>query len=147
MAAPILDSAPALFPLPELSVRPFRLLVTGGRDAVDMFEVWGLMAHFLEPVRLRNQPIVVVHGKCGGVDFFADRWANRQPNVTPEPHPAEDFGPWPACGPIRNSYMVSLGADLCLAMPTRRSKGTWGCAREAAEAGIEVRLWTVKGKL
>lgn len=125
---------------------PFRLLVTGGRDAVDMYEVWGLLDYFTQDVRRDwRRRIIVVHGECDGVDDFADQWASQRARVKPEPHPAENFGPWPRCGPIRNSHMVALGADLCVAMPTPGSKGTWDCAKKAHDAGIPVRLWSVKG--
>jgi hypothetical protein len=39
--------------------------------------------------------------------------------------------------------MVSLGADICLAFPQPGSKGTWDCARKAADAGIPVVLQTL----
>jgi hypothetical protein len=35
--------------------------------------------------------------------------------------------------------MVDLGADLCLAFPMPRSRGTWDCVRRAKKAGIVVR--------
>lgn len=34
--------------------------------------------------------------------------------------------------------MVDLGADICLAFPTKSSIGTWDCVRRANAAGIRV---------
>jgi hypothetical protein len=87
--------------------------------------------------------IVLVHGACpvGGVDWIADAWAHgRHPEITVERHPAEAFGRWPSCGPVRNSHMVSLGADVCLAFPAPRSNGTWDCVRKAVRAGIYTKV-------
>jgi len=123
---------------------PFVLLVTGGRDAGDRYEVIGYLTYVLQVPRRYSRRVVVRHGDCKtGVDAYAKAWADETALLTGDPHPAENHGSWPACGPRRNSHMVSLGADLCLALPTRNSRGTWDCAEKAAKAGIPVRLWTV----
>jgi hypothetical protein len=56
--------------------------------------------------------------------------------------PARDFGDWPSCGPIRNRFMVEIGADMGIAChpDIRKSKGTIGCVRLMLKAGIDVVL-------
>ncbi|MFF7851892.1 SLOG family protein [Streptomyces sp. NPDC007910] len=137
---------------------PYRVLVTGSRDTHDPrpvnTELDARLAR-LQP----GQHLVIVHGACQdrwgrlrGVDAHADAWALRAKQaghpVDVERHPAEDHGPWPACGPIRNRHMVSLGADEALAFigpcssPRCRkpephpSHGASGCADMAEQAGI-----------
>lgn len=107
----------------------------------------------------RHVPAVIVHGACPtGADAQAAWWVRmhgRTLGVTEEPHPTEDFGPWPGAGPRRNAYMASLGADLCLAFlgpctspRCRRSEphpshGASGCARLAEKAGIPTQRITL----
>lgn len=134
---------------------PYRVLVTGSRDWDDE----KLLRRELSLVWNEHGPVVVVHGACPrGADAMAARWValwekTGLGGVTEEPHPAEDHGPWPQCGPIRNRHMVSLGASLCLAFIspcTKRgcrrprphgSHGATGCADMAQAAGITVRRW------
>lgn len=136
---------------------PYRLLVTGSRDWNDE----DLIRHQLTRVWLTVEgPLVVVHGACPtGADWMASDWvANmleaEMGDVREEAHRAEDHGPWPRCGPIRNRHMVSLGADTCLAFigpctsPRCRrhdphpSHGASSCAVFAERAGIETRRFT-----
>lgn len=100
-----------------------------------------------------GRALVVVHGAARGADAMADQWA-RKNSATVERHRAEQFGPWPQCGPIRNRHMVNLGADICLAFigPCTSSRcrrpgphpshGASGCADLAEQAGIPVRRYT-----
>jgi hypothetical protein len=137
--------------------KPYRILVTGSRDWPDE----EFIRHQLTRAWLTVEgPFVVVHGACPtGADDVASDWvANMQEaemgDVREEPHRAEDFGPWPACGPFRNKHMVSLGADACLAFigPCTRprcrrtdphpSHGASHCAHLAEKAGIPTRRWT-----
>lgn len=142
--------------------KPYRVLVTGSRDWTDE----KLIRHALAAIRDEYPTaIVVVHGACpSGADAMAARWVADWPTtgwggVTEEPHPAtghptEDFGPWPAAGPRRNTHMVRLGADICLAFTgpctsgrckrsdQHPSHGASGCAQLAKAAGITVRRWT-----
>ncbi|MFF7880994.1 SLOG family protein [Streptomyces sp. NPDC020794] len=135
---------------------PFRILVTGSRDWDDVDEVWLRLGDAVGPIHRDNisREIVIVHGDCPrGADAIADQWG-RKYGATVEGHRAEDFGPWPRCGPIRNRHMVGLGADLCLAFigPCTKatcrkprphgSHGTTGCADLAEAAGIPVRRFT-----
>lgn len=139
---------------------PYRVLVTGPRDAADPYPLGDALT-----TRLRRlapgQLLVVVHGACQdsrgrlvGTDGHADSWACWRRDggypVQVERHPAAEHGPWPACGPIRNGHMVRLGAAECLAViaPCTRPRcgrpqphgthGTANCARLADRAGIPV---------
>lgn len=138
---------------------PYRVLVTGSRDWPRRELVYlALDAAFCESTNA-GRLMTLVHGACPrGADAQAAAWANymisRDLPVKVEAHRAEDFGPWPRCGPIRNRHMVSLGADTCLAFigpcisPRCRrsdphpSHGASGCADLAEQTGITVRRYT-----
>ncbi|NUP46176.1 MAG: DUF2493 domain-containing protein [Catenulispora sp.] len=140
---------------------PYRVLVTGSRDWPSYDVVWlALDAAFCQAANARRV-LTVVHGACPtGADAHTVDWAThmiaRDLPVKVEPHPAkghptQNFGPWPGAGPRRNRYMVSLGANLCLAFlgPCTRpncrqpgphdSHGASGCADLARTAGIPVK--------
>lgn len=123
----------------------YRVLVTGSRDLTDGYLVREQLGHCRT-----------------GADAIADMWVTRMKlngwpvEVERHPaqhHPTESFGPWPACGPIRNSHMVSLGADECLAFVGKctsdrcqrktphGSHGASDCASKAAKTGITVKRW------
>lgn len=110
-----------------------RVLITGGRDWRDVETIKkALMA--LPPGS------TIVHGAASGADAIAHSLALALGH-TPEPH-------WPdyatietqLAPKIRNQHMVNLGADLCLAFPTSKSRGTWHCVDLAKKAGIEVKV-------
>ena len=83
--------------------------------------------------------ITLVHGDATGADRMAeDLW--RQTGMPVERHPANWRAHGRLAGPVRNRAMVAAGADLCLAFPLGESKGTRGCMREAARAGIPTRV-------
>jgi hypothetical protein len=129
-------------------MKPFRVLVTGWRDWPE--DRSSVIERALDGVAwfvsgtTPNRPIVVVQGECpyGGVDLHAKRWAERTPGTSVESHPAEVIGDR-IQGPARNSVMVNLGADLCLAFPGPNSRGTWDCVRKAVDADIptQVHAW------
>lgn len=134
-------------------MKPYRILITGSRTWTDIGAVHQALADAVHPIPA-DREIVIVHGDCPrGADAIADQWA-RQYGTRIERHRAEDFGPWPACGPLRNKHMVSLGADTCLAFigpctsPRCRrphphlSHGASHCAHLAEQAGIPVRRFT-----
>jgi hypothetical protein len=119
-----------------------RLLVTGSRD----WDCDALAERILSGVKRYSPiPVVVVHGAChvgrGGVDGAFDRVAGKLGLIL-EPYPANRFGSWPGCGPVRNSHMVKLGADLGIACHPDLSKsgGTLDCVRKMINAGIHVVL-------
>jgi hypothetical protein len=120
------------------------VLVTGSREWDYPFVVYRALHDQLE----EHGAIVVIHGDCPtGADAYAREWAERniltgmrkgEARVGHEPYPA----PWnelgKSAGPIRNKYMVQLGADICLAFPTPSSRGTISCMDLAAAAGIPI---------
>lgn len=135
---------------------PYRVLVTGSRDWPSSTTVWAALNEARAGVLLAGRRLTVVHGACPrGADAHAAAWCKTarcfDDTVTEEAHRAEDFGPWPACGPIRNRHMVQLGADIALAFigpctsPRCRrpdphpSHGASGCAVFAERAGIPTR--------
>jgi hypothetical protein len=141
----------------------YRVLVTGSRDLNEPLLVREQLGGCLETAASLGRLLVVVHGHCpDGPDSFADDWAHEMKHHgfavdferhPPQNHPTQNFGPWPRCGPIRNSYMVSLGADECLAFigpctsprcqrkMLHGSHGASDCASKADRAGIGVRRW------
>lgn len=79
---------------------------------------------------------VIVHGHCPkGADAMADRYGVEH-RLTVERHPAQWQAFGKSAGFKRNSHMVSLGADTCLAFIKNRSAGASMTARLAEEAGI-----------
>jgi hypothetical protein len=122
----------------------YRILVTGWRDwpKEDAWWVWDKLywayGRFWYMNSMVDAPVIVRHGDCpyGGVDRWAGVWARHNEHIE-DPHPA----PWKelgkAAGNVRNSHMVNLGADVCLAFPGPGSKGTIDCLNKAREAGIE----------
>lgn len=139
-----------------------RVLVTGSRDWIDDCSVEDVLSEVESARRTPGAPFVVVHGACPtGADLYASRWVAEwrgypgegREYVTEEPHPA-DWSRGRRAGPERNAYMVSLGADLCLAFigpctsprcnieGIHDSHGATGCADLAERAGIPTRrLW------
>jgi hypothetical protein len=138
---------------------PYRVLVTGSRDWTDEHRVSKPLTALLATTNFLGETLTLIHGACpSGADAMANAWAEwhlqRGALVEIERHRPEDFGPWPACGPIRNRHMVNLGADCCLAFigpcTSRRcsrpeshgSHGATGCADLAEAAGIPTRRYT-----
>lgn len=139
--------------------KSYRILITGSRDWNDRDAVESTLTTAGALAIALGQRLTVVHGDCRtGADRIADAWAewhrNRGKPIDLERHPARDFGPWPAAGPLRNAHMVNLGADACFAFigpctsPRCRridphpSHGASGCADLAEQAGIPVRRIT-----
>lgn len=132
-----------------MSDEPFRVLITGSRHATDA-EHRELISEAIQKavghIRACDMDrVILVHGNQRGVDLIAadivTRWAWP---IQVEAHDARDFGSWPAAGPRRNEHMVRLGANVCLAFPAPDSRGTWDCARKAADAGIHTILQTLR---
>ncbi len=79
----------------------------------------------------RGSDVTLVHGDARGADRMAADIATGW-GWSVEPHPASGFS-WPT---VRNTHMVGLGADVCVAFPTSASRGTYDCANKAFNAGI-----------
>lgn len=118
---------------------PFRLGFTASRTRTDKDRIWDALDQILE----RHGAVLLRHGACrDGGDPIADSWgAQRKAEghlVEVERVPA----PWQLlgniAGPMRNGYMVGLGADGWLAAIHNESRGATGCAMLAEWAGIPV---------
>lgn len=113
-----------------------RILITGSRYWTDYSAVEAAILSYIQ--HLRPEAVTIVHGGAPGADTCASQVA-RKYGLREEVHPAEWEKHGKAAGPIRNRYMVSLGADVCLAFPLGRSLATRGCMDMAECAGIWVR--------
>lgn len=123
-----------------------RILVTGWRDwpaeladyiylqlAVEV----GQWAH-------TKRPVVIVEGECpyGGADRWAREYGEANGHIV-EKHPADWDRHGRSAGHLRNTEMVNAGANVCLAFPGPKSRGTRDCLLKAIEAGIETRVYPV----
>lgn len=118
-----------------------RILVTGSRDWPSPEVVHRALADVIGRAPV-GADIVLVHGACRtGADAQADRWA-RASGIRVETHPARWDVYRKRAGFIRNTQMVALGADVCLAFIKDGSRGASHTALLAETAGIPVRRWT-----
>jgi hypothetical protein len=121
-----------------------RILVTGSRDWTDRDTLLDalLLEYAFSDVK-RSIDCTVVHGGARGADEMAGRAARRW-GMVEEKHPA-DWRPYgiynPQAGLIRNTEMVALGADVCLAFIKDGSAGATDCANKAEAAGIPTRRY------
>lgn len=136
--------------------RPFRLLISGTRDATDAhrYTIETTLHRYLPPIT-RTSPIILIHGDAPGVDWICASLASLA-GWTTEPHPADWKTHTDQCptsrahhtdtyctlaGRRRNAAMVALGADLTIAFPaigTEGHSGTWNLIHLAADADITV---------
>lgn len=138
-----------------------RILVTGSRRGASREDIRARLDQVMTEIPPQTL-VVIVHGDAAeGADRHAKEWAidHAEDAVLQEAHPARwkrpDGTTDRGAGFARNSEMVSIGADLCLAFvarcvdcpsPERRPPvhGTHGavhCATAAAQAGIPVRTF------
>ena len=115
-----------------------RVLITGSRNWIDDTAINVALAAVWKRLGSPSDA-VLVHGDCPtGADPIASRiWASR--GFTVEAHPAN----WrpngvynPAAGLHRNTKMVRLGADYCLAFIRNGSPGATHASLQAEKAGI-----------
>lgn len=133
-----------------------RILVTGSRDWTNTQKFNDTM-HIVRQQFPNTEDWLIVHGDCpDGLDALADAWAKVR-GIDREAHPAIWSEHGRTAGFRRNSEMVALGAEVCLAFMcpcTKRncrksgkahgSHGTTHCSIEARKAGIPV--WTIRDK-
>lgn len=130
-----------------------RILVTGSRDWVDRVIIENAIKFHTTGIDPKN--VTIVHGGAFGADQISAEVAKSLGMIVEE-HPAiwgdcgDNCGPThfryrpsgepycPRAGFVRNSLMVSLGADLGLAFIRNESKGSMMAARLAERAGIPV---------
>lgn len=121
-----------------------RIIVTGGRHRDAFEDIYDVSVGLDDEYTPINKDVVVVHGACPtGVDASAVRVAERRGYVV-EAHPADWEKNGRAAGPIRNEEMAAAGAELCLAFPSKDSKGTWDMVKRAVAHGIETRIYPEK---
>lgn len=137
-----------------------RWLVTGARKGWTRDEVWDALTMLLNERGCSVSPIVV-HGDAKGVDTFCKEWASQHFGFEEEGHPVTEDD-WETKGRSaalqRNSYMVSLGADIgiaflaycvknnCWKPGVHYSHGTEHCMKEMRKAGIYVYEFVLEEK-
>lgn len=117
-----------------------RVLVTGSRDWTGIYgdsKIYMVLNMLLAFCEVLGQKLTIVHGDGPGADQLIDAWAVRRDDagVTVERYPA-DWHLGRYAGPLRNTTMIGLGADMCIGFLRNASKGTTGTLLLAKEAGI-----------
>lgn len=108
-----------------------RILVTGSRDWEDVPTILAALV-----AESDGTATTLVHGGCPtGADAIADSLSAAF-KVTVERHPADWARHGKRAGFVRNSEMVALGADVCLAFIRDESRGASMTADLAERAGI-----------
>lgn len=98
-----------------------RVIVTGSRDVGrDPNVARGIIASWLFDLPTDS---IIVHGAARGVDRIAGQEAEKL-GLLVEEHPADWDLYGKSAGFVRNKYMASLGADLCVAFWDGVSRGT-----------------------
>lgn len=112
-----------------------RLLITGTRHGWDHDHLKTVLHEWYRTLSEYGQEVVLVHGDADGVDRQArDIWLAMGHPVEPHPAKWKQFGM--KAGPMRNTEMVQLHADQCIAFPDKTSVGTHDCASKARRWGI-----------
>lgn len=115
-----------------------RILITGSREWSDRERLYDAIFYWVKENTTPNEEVFLIHGDASrGADRMARDYARSVDWLLEEAHPA-DWSWGNGGGMIRNLYMVSLGADVCLAFIKGKAAGTRHCAGEAAKAGIPV---------
>ena len=135
-----------------------RLLVTGSREFTDYGKIKSTLKQAyidLSGYGVHKNTVILVTGNAKGADSMCEMvWnANVNPEWVERHKPKYDKYPQMEAPLVRNRYMVSLGADLCIAFPTRCKKtnchkghdrhlshGTMYTVEKAVLAGIDTRI-------
>lgn len=115
-----------------------RILITGSRDWDNVGEIMLTLNHVVtEDLAHLPGPVTIVSGACPtGADSICEEIAYDMGWIV-ERHPA-DWNLWgKRAGYVRNSEMVALGADICVAFVKNESRGARMTAQLAHDAGIE----------
>lgn len=76
----------------------------------------------------------------GGVDWFARLWGE-QNDVPVQTVEADWRKHGRAAGPIRNGKMLDEGAEQVIAIPDKRSRGTWDMVNQALGRNVPVYIY------
>ncbi|MEV7589708.1 SLOG family protein [Streptomyces sp. NPDC089922] len=116
-----------------------KVLVTGSRDWEHPETIERAIFHALYETKTAHSDAVLIHGACPtGADAHAARYATTMGmRVLPFPAQWDRWGR--SAGFIRNSEMVDLDPDICLAFIRSGSRGASMTAQLAETAGIETR--------
>lgn len=121
-----------------------RVLITGSRNWTDRARIADRLfdlALIAEETSAWWPFVTLVHGDAPGADTIAKQEGEKLGFLT-EPHNYRKFIS-PTCSPKRaplerNTHMVNLGADLCIAFWKDNSSGTADTVNKARAAGIPV---------
>ncbi|ROR76125.1 hypothetical protein SAMN06295974_3727 [Plantibacter flavus] len=137
-----------------------RILTTGSRAWANVQRAEDVMNASISLLQARHAGSVLVHAATPGAGSQVTDFTRRMGMVA-EPHPVGNAPHASSCpdwdrvnaschGAVQGRYqeMVQLGADLCIVLPSHgyaltpgsplagTSRGTWGCAERARDAGI-----------
>jgi hypothetical protein len=119
--------------------RPLRILITGSRTWTDRATIAQAISDYLRSTGTSigaAWPLpIIVHGGARGADQLAETIA-RNWGWTTEVHPADWTHHGRSAGYRRNTEMIALGADVCLAFIHQGSAGATHTATAAEAAGI-----------
>ncbi|MFJ7590161.1 DUF2493 domain-containing protein [Streptomyces sp. NPDC097617] len=116
-----------------------KILVTGSRDWVDVEAIEREIFRVLYETKTVYGEAVLIHGACPtGADAMAARYATTMGmHVLAFPAQWDRWGK--SAGFIRNTEMVDLDPDVCLAFIRSKSRGASMTADLAERASIETR--------
>lgn len=116
-----------------------KVIVCGGRDYWDSHRLERVMDTLDQTLSLvdgKEAFTTVITGGAPGADLLAKRWAEARGKEVVTCHALwKELGK--KAGPMRNQFMVDVGADLVVVFPGGR--GTADLVRRAEKAGIPVK--------
>lgn len=108
--------------------------MTGSRTWVDTATIRGALYELFDP-----EGVLVSGGARGADALCEDCWGHWGGQV--ERHPADWATHGRRAGIVRNSEMIKMGADVCLAFIRDFSPGASHAVKAAERAGIPVRIF------